>query len=110
MVQTGELPALDTTSQVKSWFKRLYDGIMGVRPFARLQPYSEGGEDGRIYREVDSALTGVTATAERVDDQQQAGAVGGGADAGRHAPSMACCWFPPKAATLTTYCARNAPP
>ena len=25
---------------------------MGVRPFARLAPYSEGGEDGRIYQEV----------------------------------------------------------
>jgi two-component system sensor histidine kinase ChvG len=71
VVQTGELPALDTTSQVKTWFKRLYDGIMGVRPFAQLQPYSEGGEDGRIYSEVESALTGVTATAQRVDDRNR---------------------------------------
>ena len=71
VVQTGELPALDTASQVKAWFKRLYDGIMGVRPFARLQPYSEGGDDGHIYSEVDSALTGVTATAQRVDDRNR---------------------------------------
>src|SRR5665213_2118151 len=37
VVQVGELPALDTASQIHTWFKRLYDGIMGVRPFARLQ-------------------------------------------------------------------------
>ena len=71
VVLVGELPALDTASQVHTWFKRLYDGIMGVRPFARLQPYFEAGEDGRIYREVDTALTGVTATAERVDDRNR---------------------------------------
>ena len=71
VVQTGELPALDTASQVKAWFKRLYDGIMGVRPFARRQPYSEGGEDGHVYSEVDSALTGVTGSAQRVDDRNR---------------------------------------
>jgi two-component system sensor histidine kinase ChvG len=71
VVQTAELPALDATSQVQSWFKRLYDGIMGVRPFAQLEPYYEGGEDGRVYREVESALNGVTATAGRVDYQNR---------------------------------------
>jgi two-component system sensor histidine kinase ChvG len=71
VVQTAELPALDAASQVQSWFKRLYDGIMGVRPFAQLEPYYEGGEDGRVYREVESALNGVTATAERVDYQNR---------------------------------------
>jgi two-component system sensor histidine kinase ChvG len=71
VVQTGELPALDTASQVKEWFKRLYDGIMGVRPFARLEPYYEGGSDGHVYREVDTALTGTAATAERVDDRNR---------------------------------------
>jgi two-component system sensor histidine kinase ChvG len=71
VVQTAELPALDAASQVQSWFKRLYDGIMGVRPFAQLEPYYEDGEDGRVYREVESALNGVTATAERVDYQNR---------------------------------------
>ncbi|MBA2590116.1 MAG: stimulus-sensing domain-containing protein [Alphaproteobacteria bacterium] len=71
VVQTAELPALDTGGQVQSWVQRLYDGIMGVRPFAHLEPYYEGGEDGRVYREVKTALDGVTATAERVDYQNK---------------------------------------
>jgi two-component system sensor histidine kinase ChvG len=71
VVQTGELPSLDTVSQVKEWAQRLYDGIIGVRPFTRLDPYSEGGNDGRVYHEVSTALTGVTATAERVDDRNR---------------------------------------
>ncbi|HEX4270305.1 MAG TPA: stimulus-sensing domain-containing protein [Rhizomicrobium sp.] len=65
------LPSLDTVSQVKEWFARLYDGLMGVRPFARLDPYYEAGDDGRVYHEVESALTGVDASAERVDDQNR---------------------------------------
>jgi two-component system, OmpR family, sensor histidine kinase ChvG len=71
VVATVELPALDVTGQVQSWFKRLYDGIMGVRPFAQLEPYYESGGDGRVYQEVDSALNGVTASAERVDYQNK---------------------------------------
>ena len=50
---------------------RIYDGVMGVRPFTQLEPYFEGGEDGRVYHEVNAALTGETATAERVDDQNK---------------------------------------
>jgi two-component system, OmpR family, sensor histidine kinase ChvG len=71
VVQIGELPSLDTTSQLKEWFRRVYDGVMGVRPFAQLEPYYEAGDDGRVYREVDTALSGVTATAERVDDRNR---------------------------------------
>ncbi len=71
VVQVNELPALDMKSQAMAWFKRLYDGIMGVRPFARLEPYYEGGEDGRVYHEVDSALGGITDSAERVDYQNK---------------------------------------
>ena len=71
VVTRSELPGLDTASQVKEWFRRLYDGIMGVRPFAQLQPYYEAGEDGRVYREVQSALSGNTASMERVNDQNQ---------------------------------------
>jgi two-component system sensor histidine kinase ChvG len=71
VVQTEELPALDSTTQAKEWLRRIYDTIMGVRPFTRLDPYYEGGDDGHVYREVDTALTGDTATAERVDDQNK---------------------------------------
>ena len=71
IVQTSKLPSLDVTSQVREWIRRLYDGLVGVRPFARLQPYYEGGDDGRVYREVSTALTGVTASAERVDYQNK---------------------------------------
>ena len=58
VVQMGQLPSLDTTSQVKEWLRRVYDGVMGVRPFAQLEPYYEAGDDGRVYREVDTALAG----------------------------------------------------
>ena len=71
VVQTSELPSLDAASQVKEWFKRLYDGIVGVRPFTKLEPYYEGGSDGRVYHEVSTALTGATATGERVDDRNR---------------------------------------
>ena len=71
VVQMQELPSLDPQARVREWFKRLYDGIMGVRPFARLQSYSEAGEDGRGYAEVVTALTGATGTAERVDDRNR---------------------------------------
>ncbi len=71
VVQMQELPSLDTRTRTEEWFKRLYDGIMGVRPFARLQPYYEAGGDGRVYGEVRTALTGETSTAERVDDRNR---------------------------------------
>ena len=71
VVQTSELPALDTSTRLKDGFKRLYDGVMGVRPFARLQPYYEAGEDGRVYHEVQTALTGAVGSAERVDDRNR---------------------------------------
>jgi two-component system, OmpR family, sensor histidine kinase ChvG len=71
VVTVSQLPSLDTASQVTEWFKRLYDGIMGVRPFAQLEPYYEAGEDGRVYREVERALSGFAASAERVDDQNR---------------------------------------
>jgi len=71
VVQVQDLPALDRSTQVSDWFKRVYDGLMGVRPFAQLQPYYEAGEDGRVYREVDAALTGETASNERVDDRNR---------------------------------------
>src|SRR5262249_59226874 len=58
VVQTRELPALDSWSQVKEWWRRLYDGVMGVHPFATLEPYSERGGDGRLYQEGNDPLSG----------------------------------------------------
>ncbi|HET7083494.1 MAG TPA: stimulus-sensing domain-containing protein [Rhizomicrobium sp.] len=71
VVQTRELPPLDTTNQLKEWLTRLYDGVIGVRSFVQLEPYYEAGNDGRVYREVGIALTGQVATAERVDDRNR---------------------------------------
>ena len=69
VVSVQQLPPLDTANQVGEWFKRLYDGLMGVRPFARLAPYSEGSGDWHSYSEVVAAFGGETTSAERVDDQ-----------------------------------------
>jgi len=71
VVQITPLPPLDRWSQIKEWGKRIYDGVMGVRPFTRLAHYAEGGEDGRIYPEVNDAMTGQVSSAERVDDQNK---------------------------------------
>ena len=71
IVQTQDLPPLDRWSRITQWLKRVYEGIMGVRPFARLEPYYEAGDNGRVYHEVDRALAGFTASAERVDDSNR---------------------------------------
>lgn len=71
IVRKEELPALDTASQIKTWLRRIYDGVMGVRPFAELAPYSEGNGDWHAYQEVVNAFAGQTSTAERVDDQNR---------------------------------------
>ena len=71
IVSVEDLPALDRWTNTKEALNRIYDGLMGVRPFARLAPYFEGGEDGRIYQEVDEALKGQSASAQRVDDQNK---------------------------------------
>ena len=71
MVQTVELPPLDFWSRMRSAWDRIFDGVMGVRPFAKLQPYFEAGKDGRVYSEVNAAMSGETATAERVDEQNK---------------------------------------
>lgn len=71
IVETRELPPLDSWNRLKGWWTRIFDGVMGVRPFARLGPYFEAGIDGRVYSEVLSALSGEVATGERVNDQNQ---------------------------------------
>ena len=51
---------------------RFYDGMMGVRPFAQAaNPISRRASDGRVYSEVNAALSGDTGTAERVDEQNK---------------------------------------
>jgi two-component system sensor histidine kinase ChvG len=71
VVQIAELPPIDFWSRTMGSLRRFYDGLMGVRPFESLEPYLEGGKNGRVYSEVDSALGGDTATAERVDEQNR---------------------------------------
>jgi two-component system sensor histidine kinase ChvG len=71
VVQVQDLPTLDRWSGLRQALNRFYDGVMGVRPFARLAPYSEGGDDGRVYQEVREALAGQSASRERVDDQNR---------------------------------------
>jgi two-component system sensor histidine kinase ChvG len=71
IVQVVELPPIDFWSRTKESLRRFYDGIMGVRPFARLAPYFEAGDDGRVYTEVNSALSGDPASAERVDEHNR---------------------------------------
>jgi two-component system sensor histidine kinase ChvG len=70
-VLVEELPALDRWTGIREAVVRFYDGVMGIRPFARLAPYFEGGQDGRIYQEVDQALQGQSASQQRVDDQNE---------------------------------------
>jgi two-component system sensor histidine kinase ChvG len=71
VVEVAELPSLDFWSRAKQVLRRVYDGVMGVRPFSRLPQYSEAGNDGRVYGEVTSALAGEPATGERVDEHNR---------------------------------------
>jgi len=71
IVQTGELPPIDFWSQTKDFFNRAYDNVMGVRPFTKLEPYFEAGDNGRVYHEVNAALQGDIASAQRVNDQNK---------------------------------------
>ncbi|MEJ1970662.1 MAG: stimulus-sensing domain-containing protein [Rhizomicrobium sp.] len=71
IVQVQELPPLDWWDNFKADVVRLYDGVMGVRPFTRLEPYFEAGDNGRVYSEVTTALSGDSADAERVDERNR---------------------------------------
>jgi two-component system sensor histidine kinase ChvG len=71
VIQVTPLPPLDRWSQVKEWGQRIYDSAMGVHPFNTLGKYAEGGEDGRIYPEVNDAMLGQASSAERVDSQNR---------------------------------------
>ncbi|MGH6829222.1 MAG: stimulus-sensing domain-containing protein [Rhizomicrobium sp.] len=71
VVEVAPLPPLDRWDRFKAWWGRVYDTVMGVRPFTQLPSYSEGGDDGRVYQEVDDAMLGETSSAERVDEQNK---------------------------------------
>jgi two-component system sensor histidine kinase ChvG len=71
VVQVSTLPPLDFWSRMDETWKRIFDGVMGIRPFAKLQPYFEAGSDGRVYSEVNAALSGEVSTAERVDERNR---------------------------------------
>ncbi|HEY2446712.1 MAG TPA: stimulus-sensing domain-containing protein [Rhizomicrobium sp.] len=71
VVQTLELPPLDWRHRVRAYFARLYDGVMGVRPFTSMSPYLETGGNGTVYEEVRRALDGVPASARRLDLQNK---------------------------------------
>lgn len=71
VVQSAELPPIDSVSQTREFFERIYDSVMGVRPFTKLDPYFEAGNNGRVYHEVNAALAGDTASERRVNDQNK---------------------------------------
>ena len=71
IVQVSDLPPIDAWSRFKRAITQIYDGIIGVRPYAKLKPYYEAGKDGRIYGEVRNALQGEAGYAERVDEQNR---------------------------------------
>ncbi|HEY1962404.1 MAG TPA: stimulus-sensing domain-containing protein [Rhizomicrobium sp.] len=71
IVEVSALPPIDFWSRVRQKLRRIYDGLMGVRPFAHLAPYFEAGEDGRVYSEVNAALSGNTGSGERVDEHNR---------------------------------------
>ena len=56
VVETVDLPPLDFRHRVETWFHRLFDAIMGIRPFNTMEPYFEAGGNGRVYAEFRHAL------------------------------------------------------
>jgi two-component system sensor histidine kinase ChvG len=78
VVTTEELPPPESTNPAIAFFNRsiasvehLYDGLMGVRPLAHLDPYFEAGQNGRVYNEVNQALMGENASSVRVNEQDK---------------------------------------
>jgi two-component system sensor histidine kinase ChvG len=71
VVQMQELPPLDRRSRYVLELRRLYESVMGIRPFSRLEPNFEASTDGRAYREVTRALSGEAAVAERINEENK---------------------------------------
>jgi two-component system, OmpR family, sensor histidine kinase ChvG len=75
IVVTESLPPPESTNTAVAFFERglaaaqrFYDGLMGVRPLARLEPYFEAGQNGRVYDEVNLALAGNSGSSVRVNE------------------------------------------
>jgi two-component system sensor histidine kinase ChvG len=75
IVVTETLPAPESTNPVVAVFERglvaaqgFYDRLMGVRPLGKLEPYFEAGQNGRVYEEVNLALTGESGSSVRVNE------------------------------------------
>jgi len=78
VVITEELPPPDPPNSIVGFLRqsiaavqRLYDGLMGVRPLAHLEPYFEAGQNGRVYSEVNQALAGETGSSVRLNEQDK---------------------------------------
>jgi two-component system sensor histidine kinase ChvG len=78
VVTTEPLPPPAPSNPVLAFFnnaiagvQHLYDGLMGVRPLAHLEPYFEAGRDGRVYSEVNQALMSEPSSTVRVNEQDK---------------------------------------
>ncbi len=78
LVTTENLPPPEPSNSITAFFnrsvaavQRLYDGMMGVRPLAHIEPYFEAGQNGRVYSEVNQALMGEPASSVRVSEQDK---------------------------------------
>jgi len=78
LVTTENLPPPEPSNSITAFFnrsvaavQRLYDGMMGVRPLAHIEPYFEAGQNGRVYSEVNQALMGEPASSVRVNEQDK---------------------------------------
>jgi two-component system, OmpR family, sensor histidine kinase ChvG len=71
VVQVSELPPIDRWSRFKQMIGRIYDSVMGVRPYGNLEPYFEAGQDGRVYHEVNAALDGAVTSTKRIDEHNK---------------------------------------
>ena len=78
VVTTEILPPPEPANPVMAFLYRttgavehLYDGLMGVRPLAHLEPYFEAGQNGRVYDEVNRALMSETSSSVRVNEQDK---------------------------------------
>jgi two-component system sensor histidine kinase ChvG len=70
-VQKADLPPIDRWSRFKRWCESIYESIMGIRPNQHYEPYLEGGDDGRVYREVVAAYDGTVTSTRRVDEHNK---------------------------------------
>ena len=75
IVVTESLPPPESANPVLAFFERgvataqsFYDRLMGVRPLAQLEPYFEAGQNGRVYQEVNLALSGDNGSSVRVNE------------------------------------------